>query len=132
MHEDDAPLYDIQLCNNARPGASNQAWTTHLLKYHITHHWIYLQAKAGAQVKDLMNRLNNAVKQRNAAREEALLASEKLKKLEEDLVAGRLQMATAPAASPVGTPLADGSSTPDEPGDRPPPPNQPQPIMWAP
>lgn len=37
------------------------------------------QSKAGAQVKDLMNRLNNAVKQRNAAREEALLASEKLK-----------------------------------------------------
>ena len=30
-------------------------------------------------MKDLMNRLNNAVKQRNSAREEALLASEKLK-----------------------------------------------------
>lgn len=62
-----------------------------------------------------MNRLNNAVKQRNAAREEALLASEKLKKLEEDLEAGRLQMAS-PAPSQAGMPTADGSGTPDEPG----------------
>jgi hypothetical protein len=77
------------------------------------------QSKAGAQVKDLMNRLNNAVKQRNAAREEALLASEKLKKLEEDLESGRLAPAgpgpTPGAATPLGTPTADGAA-PDEPG----------------
>ena len=117
------------------------------------------QSKAGAQVKDLMNRLNNAVKQRNAAREEALLASEKLKvhcscgrmlpqrndamrqpthlfqvptwpksltcakrhmqKLEEDLDSGRLAPAgptpSPGAATPLGTPTADGAA-PDEPG----------------
>ena len=50
-----------------------------------------LQSKAGAQVKDLMNRLNNAVKQRNAAREEALLASEKLK------ARGRIRVGSSPA-----------------------------------
>ncbi len=33
-----------------------------------------VQAKASSQVKDLLTRLNNAVKQRNTAREEALLA----------------------------------------------------------
>lgn len=33
-----------------------------------------MQAKASTQVKDLLTRLNNAVKQRNTAREEALLA----------------------------------------------------------
>ena len=66
-----------------------------------------------------MNRLNNAVKQRNAAREEALLASEKLKKLEEDLESGRLAPAgpspSPGAATPLGTPTADGAA-PDEPG----------------
>ena len=66
-----------------------------------------------------MNRLNNAVKQRNAAREEALLASEKLKKLEEDLESGRLATAgpgpSPGAATPLGTPTADGAA-PDEPG----------------
>ena len=70
-------------------------------------------------MKDLMNRLNNAVKQRNAAREEALLASEKLKKLEEDLEAGRLQMASPAVAAAAAAALAisDGSGTPDEPGE---------------
>ena len=44
-----------------------------------------------------MTRLSNAVKQRDAAREEALLAAEKLNKLQEDLDAGLLQQ---PAATP--------------------------------
>lgn len=56
-----------------------------------------MQSKASGQVKDLLNRLNNAVKQRNAAREEALLASQNLKKLEEDIESGALQPAAAAA-----------------------------------
>ncbi len=58
-----------------------------------------MQSKASGQVKDLLNRLNNAVKQRNAAREEALLASQNLKKLEEDIESGALQPAGAAAAA---------------------------------
>ena len=46
-----------------------------------------------------MTRLSNAVKQRDAAREEALLAAEKLNKLQEDLDAGLLQQQPAPAAA---------------------------------
>ena len=53
---------------------------------------VAVQSKASGQVKDLLNRLNNAVKQRNAAREEALLAGQNLKKLEEDLESGALQV----------------------------------------
>ena len=45
------------------------------------------------------------MKQRNAAREEALLASQNLKKLEEDIEAGALQPA-APAAAAAQQPLA--------------------------
>ena len=63
----------MQNSSGARHGASNGSAHTVLTCF------LVLQSKAGAQVKDLMNRLNNAVKQRNAAREEALLASEKLK-----------------------------------------------------
>lgn len=65
-----------------------------------------LQSKASGQVKDLLNRLNNAVKQRNAAREEALLASQNLKKLEEDIEAGALQPAAPAAAAAAQQPLA--------------------------
>ena len=65
-----------------------------------SHHLLALvQSKASGQVKDLLNRLNNAVKQRNAAREEALLASQNLKKLEEDIESGALQPAAAAAAA---------------------------------
>ena len=47
-----------------------------------------------------MTRLSNAVKQRDAAREEALLAAEKLNKLQEDLDAGLLQQPAPAAATP--------------------------------
>jgi myosin V len=83
-----------------------------------------VQAKAGAQVKDLLNRLNNAVKQRNAAREEALLAGQKLQKLEEDIESGALQVAGAvpPAVQPHaaagygGASLGGPVTPPAEPG----------------
>ena len=57
-----------------------------------------LQAAAAAVKNDLMNRLNNALKQRDAAREEALLATEKLNKLQEDLDSGALTPSPAPLA----------------------------------
>ena len=41
-----------------------------------------------------MNRLNNAVKQRDTAREEALLASQKLAQLQEDIDSGALTPAS--------------------------------------
>lgn len=47
-----------------------------------------------------MTRLSNAVKQRDAAREESLLAAEKLNKLQEDMDAGLLQQPAAAAATP--------------------------------
>ena len=43
---------------------------------------VHVQAKAASVKEDLMNRLNNALRQRDAAREEALLAAEKLNKLQ--------------------------------------------------
>ncbi|KAK9809830.1 hypothetical protein WJX72_000004 [[Myrmecia] bisecta] len=55
-----------------------------------------LEAKAAALKDDLMTRLSNALKQRDAAREELLLATEKLNKLQEDIESGAL----APPASP--------------------------------
>ena len=75
-----------------------------------------VQSKASGQVKDLLNRLNNAVKQRNAAREEALLASQNLKKLEEDIETGALQPAAAAGAQqpppPAATPPASVPGSP--------------------
>lgn len=47
-----------------------------------------VQNKAQAQVSDLMNRLNNALAQRNAAREEALMVEARLKQLHEEMEAG--------------------------------------------
>ncbi len=75
---------------------------------------VCLQAKAAATKEDLMTRLSNAVKQRDAAREEALLAAEKLNKLQEDLDAGRLQPAAEPAAPAAPAPALStpGVSTP--------------------
>lgn len=58
-----------------------------------------LEASKNAQVKDLMTRLQNAVNQRNAAREEALMAGEKLKKLEEEMESGRLVASPGGAAA---------------------------------
>ncbi|KAK9836002.1 hypothetical protein WJX81_005192 [Elliptochloris bilobata] len=62
-----------------------------------------LETKAVGVKADLMTRLGNAIKQRDAAREEALLAAEKLNKLQEDLDAGLLTPAqpAAPAAAAV-------------------------------
>ena len=58
-----------------------------------------VQSKAAATKEDLMTRLSNAVKQRDVAREDALLAAEKLNKLQEDLDVG-LQQPAAVAATP--------------------------------
>mmetsp|Transcript_16539 Transcript_16539/g.49488 ORF Transcript_16539/g.49488 Transcript_16539/m.49488 type:complete len:1726 (-) Transcript_16539:622-5799(-) len=69
-----------------------------------------LEAKASTQVKDLLTRLNNAVKQRNTAREEALLAVQSLKKLEDDLESGALQPAPAAPAAPAEAPMEAGLS----------------------
>lgn len=44
--------------------------------------WRDAQTKAAGVKADLMTRLGNAIKQRDAAREEALLAGEKLNKLQ--------------------------------------------------
>ena len=65
-----------------------------------------------------MNRLNNAVKQRDSAREEALLSKEELKKLQEDVESGALvpkaavtaaaaaaALAAPPAAAPAPVPV---------------------------
>lgn len=49
-----------------------------------------IENAARTQVEDLMNRLNNAVAQRNEAREEALMSSAKLKQLQEEISAGRI------------------------------------------
>ena len=75
------------------------------------HEWTacWLQSKAQATKDDLMNRLSNACKQRDAAREEALLSSEKLAKLQEDIDSGALQPASAaPAPQPAAPPSPDG------------------------
>lgn len=57
------------------------------------------QAKAQAEKQDLLNRLNNAVAQRNAAREEALMLEAKLKQLQDDVESGRLAPVGAAAAA---------------------------------
>ena len=55
-----------------------------------------------------MNRLSNACKQRDAAREEALLSSEKLAKLQEDIESGAHSDLPQPypAAQPSRSPLS--------------------------
>ena len=73
---------------------------------------VCLQAKAAATKEDLMTRLSNAVKQRDAAREEALLAAEKLNKLQEDLDAGRLQPAAEPTAPAAPAPALSTPGVP--------------------
>lgn len=47
-----------------------------------------------------MKRLNNAVAQRNAAREELLLEQAKLKQMQDDINAGKLQLSRGPPATP--------------------------------
>jgi len=54
-----------------------------------------------------MTRLSNAVKQRDAAREDALLAAEKLNKLQEDMDAGLLQPPASAAAVTPAAPTMD-------------------------
>lgn len=49
-----------------------------------------LQGKAKTTKDDLMNRLNNAIKQRDAAREESLSTGDKLAKLQEEIDSGAL------------------------------------------
>ena len=57
-----------------------------------------VQAAAAAVKTDLMNRLNNAIKQRDAAREEALLATQKLNQFQEELDSGALTPSPAPSS----------------------------------
>lgn len=72
-----------------------------------------VESRATAVRDDLMNRLNNALKQRDAAREEALLSKEELKKLQEDIESGALvpQAAEATAAAAAAASAA-ASATP--------------------
>ena len=65
-----------------------------------------VESKATAVREDLMNRLNNALKQRDAAREEALLSKEELKKLQEDVESGAL----VPRAAVVAAEAAAAAS----------------------
>ncbi len=90
------------LCAGARPclppgrlgcaGAAGRAQRAQILRARA-------QTKAASVKADLMTRLGNALKQRDAAREEALLAAAKLAKLQEDLDAGLLAPAAPPAAA---------------------------------
>jgi hypothetical protein len=80
-----------------------------------------LQAKAQAEKEDLLNRLNNAVAQRNAAREEALMLEAKLKQMQDDVESGRLQpagglaaAAAAAAAAGMATPPSGAAGMADE------------------
>jgi hypothetical protein len=66
-----------------------------------------MQSAAENVKADLMNRLNNAVKQRDAAREEALLATQKLSQLQEDIDSGALAPSPARTSS-----LADPGTPP--------------------
>ena len=70
-----------------------------------------LQAKAQAEKEDLLNRLNHAVAQRNAAREEALMLEAKLKQMQDDVESGRLQPAGGLAAAAAAA-AAAGMATP--------------------
>ena len=76
-----------------------------------------MQAAAENVRADLMNRLNNAVKQRDAAREEALLATQKLSQLQEDIDSGALTPAPAARQSSLADP--GGKLTQDPPENRP-------------
>ena len=73
-----------------------------------------VESRATAIRDDLMNRLNNSLKQRDAAREEALLSKEELKKLQEEVESGALvpraavaaaAAAAAASATPAATPM---------------------------
>ena len=77
-------LYTCVPCSWAEPGSS-----------YVT---CRVQAAAAAVKTDLMNRLNNAIKQRDAAREEALLATQKLNQFQEELDSGALTPSPAPSS----------------------------------
>ena len=67
--------HDIATQSACRPALTHARWPA-------LHPPAHLQSKAQAEKADLMNRLNNAVAQRNAAREEALMLEAKLKQLQ--------------------------------------------------
>ena len=64
-----------------------------------------LQNKAQMELEDLMKRLNNAVSQRNDAREEAVMASAKLKQIQDDMASGKVAL-MAPSSSAVSATAA--------------------------
>jgi myosin V len=64
-----------------------------------------IETAARLEVEDLMNRLNNAVSQRNEAREEAVMSTEKFKQLQDEIASGKLQVIQQPSNQhPLGTP----------------------------
>ena len=67
-------------------------------------------AAAKAAEGDLKNRLANAVRQRDTAREEALVASEKLAKLEEDVASGAVAIAARGGAAAAAAAAAGGAA----------------------
>jgi len=58
-----------------------------------------LEIMAKSQAEDLMGRLNNALAQRNEAREQALMAEARVKQLQEDIESGKLMPAGVLAAA---------------------------------
>ncbi|KAK9815009.1 hypothetical protein WJX73_004719 [Symbiochloris irregularis] len=86
-----------------------------------------VEGKLKSTKDDLMNRLNNAIKQRDAAREESLLANDRLAKLQEEMEGGNLvpiadvkqQIADAVAAANAARPKAMPSTRPAEDADTP-------------
>jgi myosin-5 len=62
-----------------------------------------IESAARAEVENLMNRLTNALSQRDGAREEALMSTEKLKQLQDEIASGKLQAIQQPSQR-LGTP----------------------------
>ena len=62
-----------------------------------------IENSAKTQVEELVARLNNAVAQRNEAREEALMAGAKLKQLQDEIASGKLAPALTQTQTPTPT-----------------------------
>jgi myosin-5 len=62
-----------------------------------------IETAARTEIEDLMNRLNNAVSQRDEAREQAVMSTEKLKQLQDEIASGKLK-SIPQSASQIGSP----------------------------
>ena len=80
------------------------------------------EEKAKEHEQDLVNRLNNAVAQRDEAREQALMANAKLEQLQKDLSSRRT--ATSPSLTSTGHLVASAVSSPSRSAQMPPSPKQ--------